>query len=477
MTRPLRLSQSVLRVCNVFSSSLVLSGLWSACVTGPDYKRPEPLPSETVLPGQFKEAAALMKPAQPADMLPRGEWWTSFKDPVLNELMPQVSHGNQSLAMAAAKFRQAQSALTQVSAARLPTLNGSAGATRGNSSAISNPVSNFNVGVAASWELDVWGRVSRNIEASGASAQAAAADLAATQWSLQAQLASSYAALRVIDAQAALLAQAVESYERSLKLTQNRYAGGVASKIDVVQAETQLHGTRAQLTDTGIQRAQLEHAIAVVIGKAPSSFSLPAQASLVLDLPLVRTGLPSQMLERRPDVAAAERRMAAANAQVGVTEAAFFPSLVLNASAGLRGPSLSDFFNLPTRVWSLGPALAMTIFDAGARKAATEGARASYDQSVASYRGVVLTALQEAEDSIATLRILERESQEQGLAVKAAEKSSELANNQYKAGLVSYLNVVSAQASELSARRTALGLQGQRYAASIALMKALGGVW
>ena len=460
------------RVC-----ALSLAFGLSACVTGPDYKRPQPLVAEAKLPEQFKEAAALMKPAQPADMKPRGEWWKAFKDPVLDGLMPQMASGNQSLALSAARYRQAQSALTQASAARLPTLNGSAGATRGNSSLISNPVSNFNLGVAASWEVDVWGRISRVVEASSASEQAAAADVVATQWSLQAQLASSYAALRVIDAQAALLAQAVQSYERSLKLTQNRYAAGVAAKVDVVQAETQLQSTRAQLTDTGIQRAQLEHAIAVLIGQAPSSFSLPSQAELVLSLPAVTAGLPGQMLERRPDVAAAERRMAAANAQIGVSEAAFFPSLMLNASAGLRAPSLSDLFSLPTRVWSLGPALALTIFDSGARKAATEGARASYDQSVASYRAVVLTALQEAEDNFAALRILEREAAEQQLAVQAAAKTSELTNNQYKAGLVSYLNVVSAQAAELSARRTALGLQGQRLAASIALMKALGGGW
>ena len=470
MTRSSRLA---LALCVAGTAAMGLS----ACVTGPDYKRPAPLSTESALPDQFREAAASMKPAQPADMLPRGDWWKAFRDPVLDGLMPQMTAGNQSLALSAAKYRQAQSALTQVSAARLPTVTSSAGATRGNSSVISNPVSNFSLGVAASWEVDVWGRVSRVIEAGSANEQAAAADLVATQWSLQAQLASSYAALRVIDAQAALLAQAVDSYERSLKLTQNRYAGGVASKIDVVQAQTQLQSTKAQYIDTGIQRAQLEHAIAVLTGKAPSSFTLPAQATLTLALPAVNAGLPSQMLERRPDVAAAERRMAAANAQIGVSEAAFYPSLTLNASAGLRGPSISDLFNLPTRVWSLGPALALTIFDSGARKAVTEQAKAGYDQSVASYRSVVLTALQEAEDNLAALRILEREAAEQRLAVEAAAKSSELANNQYKAGLVSYLNVVSAQTSELSARRTALGLEGQRYAATIALMKALGGTW
>ena len=359
----------------------------------------------------------------------------------------------------------------------LPTLGTSASGTRGNSSLISNPTSNFSLGVSASWEVDLWGRVSRNIEASGASAQAAQADVLATALSLQAQLAGSYAALRVNDAQAALLARAVTSYERSLKLTQNRYAAGVASKIDVVQAETQLLSTKAQYTDTGIQRAQLEHAIAVLLGKAPASFQLARQPVLALHLPQVEQGLASQMLERRPDVAAAERRVAAANAQIGVTEAAFFPSLVLNASAGLRSPTLGDLFAAPIRTWSLGPALAMTLFDAGARKAVTAQAQASYDQTVASYRGVVLTALQEVEDQLAALRVLAQESAEQQLAVQAAEKASELATNQYKAGLVSYLNVVTAQAAELSAQRTALGLQGQRLNATVALIKALGGGW
>lgn len=468
-----------LRAARVLGLALVaaLLGSLAACTVGKDHQVPAPLPAAAPVPEQYKEALSLMKPARPADTLPKGAWWQVFADARLDAMMHEVAQNNQNLQLAAAKYRQARAALQQVSAARLPAINGSAGATRGNSSLISNPTSNFSLGASASWEVDVWGRVSRSIEAGGATAQAAQADLMATALSLQAQLASTYAALGVVDAQAALLARAVTSYERSLKLTQNRYAAGVASRIDVVQAETQWLSTKAQYTDTGIQRAQLEHALAVLLGKAPSAFSLAPGSTRLLPLPQVAQGLPSQMLERRPDVAAAERRVAAANAQIGVTEAAFFPSLVLNASAGLRSPVLSDLFAAPIRTWSLGPALAMTLFDAGARKAVTAQAQASYDQTVASYRSVVLGALQEVEDQLAALRVLEQESAEQQLAVKAAEKASELATNQYKAGLVSYLNVVTAQTAELSAQRAALGLQGQRLSATIALIKALGGGW
>jgi NodT family efflux transporter outer membrane factor (OMF) lipoprotein len=328
----------------------------------------------------------------------------------------------------------------------------------------------------AGWEADLWGRLRRGVESSQASAQASAADLAAARLSAQAELASNYFQLRILDGQKQLLDDTVAAFQKTLDLTKNRYVAGVAAKVDVVQAETQLKSTRAQAIDLGVQRAQLEHAIAILIGKQPAEFSV-APVPLVATMPRIPAGLPSELLERRPDVAAAERRAAAANAQIGVAKAAYFPSLTLSASGGYRSASASDLFTAPSRFWSIGPALAQSIFDAGLRRAQTEQAIAAYEATVAQYRQAVLAGFQEVEDNLAALRILEEEAQVQEEAARAARESVVLTTNQYKAGIVSYVNVVTVQTTQLNNERTAVGILGRRLVAAVNLVKALGGGW
>jgi NodT family efflux transporter outer membrane factor (OMF) lipoprotein len=327
-----------------------------------------------------------------------------------------------------------------------------------------------------SWEVDLWGRVRRTVEASEASAQASVADLESAKLSAQAQLAEDYFLLRVQDTQIRLLNDTVDAYQRSLQLTRNQYAVGVAARADVAQAETQLKSTQAQAIDAGILRAQLEHAIAVLLGKAPADFSIAAEV-VTTEFPAIPTGLPSELLERRPDIAAAERRTAAANAQIGVAEAAFFPSLTLSATGGFQSSVMSELFSLPSRYWSIGSTLAQVIFDAGLRRAQTDQAIATYDENVANYRQTVLLGFQDVEDNLAALRILEQEAAVQDEAVKAARESLTITLNQYRAGTANYLAVVVAQAIALSNERTALGILGRRLAASVALIKALGGGW
>jgi NodT family efflux transporter outer membrane factor (OMF) lipoprotein len=328
----------------------------------------------------------------------------------------------------------------------------------------------------ADWELDLWGRVRRSVESNAVGAQASAADLESARLSAQAQLAQTYFQLRASDTDKRLLDDTVAALERSLQLTQNRYTAGVAAKVDVIQAQTQLRTTQAQAIDLGVQRAQLEHAIALLVGKAPSELSISAGALGALPPP-APVGLPSALLERRPDVAAAERRVAAANAQIGVAKAAYFPSLTLSASGGYQSTSLADWLTAPSRFWSIGPALAATLFDGGLRRSQTEEAIANYDATVAEYRQTVLTGLQEVEDNVAALRILEQESAVQREALDAARQSLELTLNQYKAGTVSYLNVVTAQTTALASERTAVDILGRRLVASVLLVRALGGGW
>jgi len=458
------------------TTTLLLALLLAGCAVGPDYQRPGPLASGAPLPDRFKEAAVPMQPAQPADTVERGAWWAVFRDPLLDEFMTRLHAANQDLASAEARYRQAVAARDQARAALWPNVAASSSATRsksGNGSATGT----VSVGLAAAWEVDLWGRVRRTVEAGTATMEAAAADRAAIQLSLEAQLASTYALLRVVDAQQALLDETVRAYERSLQVTNNRYAAGVASRLDVVQAEAQLQTARAQAIDIGVQRTALEHALAALIGQAPAEFSLEARPRLPLTMPAIPSVLASQVLERRPGGAAAERRMAAANAQIGVAASAYFPALTLDASGGYRGPSVSDLFTVPHQVWSLGPTLALTLFDGGARQARTEQARAAYDQTVADYRQTVLIALKETEDNLAALRLLEQEIREQQLAVTASTRAAELAFNQYKAGTVSYLGVAVLQAAALTAQRNALILQGDRATATIALINAIGGGW
>ena len=467
-----------------FTTGLVAATAFAltACTVGPDYVRPA-----ADAPQAFKEAEG-WKPAQPKDQAPRGNWWTVFGDPRLDELEAQVDVSNQNIKLAEARVREARALTQQARAAFFPAVDASASATRaggrGGSSAGSGTgvsgggVGNFyNLALDANWELDLWGRVRRNVESNEAGTQATVADLGAAKLSAQADLAQDYLLLRVQDAQINLLATTAAAYEKSLQLTKNQYAAGVVGRGDVVQAEAQYKSTQAQVLDARILRAQLEHAIAILIGKPPAEFSIVA-TSTDYAFPDIPVGMPSELLERRPDIAAAERRVAAANAQIGVAQAAFFPSLTLSATGGFAASSFANWLTLPARYWSLGPALlAQTVFDAGLRSAQKEQAVAVYDQTVATYRETVLTGFQEVEDNLAALRGLEEEAGVQDDAVKAAREAVTIVNNQYRAGTVNYIAVVVIQAGALNNERTALGIRGRRLAASVALIKALGGGW
>ncbi len=453
--------------------ALTLAG----CAAGPDYKRPE-----VEIAAAYKEAGE-WKPAQPQDDLDRGKWWGVFGDPQLDALLEQVEISNQNVLVAEAQFRRAQAVVASSRAAYFPTLDANVSVVRSRSptgviggTTAGRIITNRSASLNAGWEADLWGRLRRAVESGEAGAQESAADLAAARLSAQAELASSYFQLRILDAQRQLLEDTVAGYRKSLDLTRNRYDAGVAAKVDLVQAETQLKSTLAQAIDTGVQRAQLEHAIAILIGKAPAEFSI-APAPLAVAMPRVPIGLPSELLERRPDVAAAERRVAAANAQIGVAKAAYFPSLTLSASYGSRSADASQWFTVPSRFWSIGPALAQSIFDAGLRRAQTEQAIAAYDATVAEYRQAVLAGFQEVEDNLAALRILGEEADVQDGAVRAARESVLLTTNQYKTGIVSYVNVVTVQTTQLSNERTAMGILGRRLVAAVILVKALGGGW
>ncbi len=454
-----------------------LFALLAGCMVGPDYRRPE-----AEVPAAFKEAGD-WKLAQPRDDAKRGRWWEDFGDLQLNALIEQVEISNQNVLAAEARFRQARALVSSSRAALYPALNGSVSITRSRSptgviggTTAGRILTNRSAGLDASWEPDVWGRVRRAVESNEANALASAADLAAARLSAQAELASDYFQLRILDAQKQLIEDTVAAFQKSLDLTMNRYDAGVAAKVDVVQAQTQLKSAQADAIDLGVQRAQLEHAIAVLIGKPPAALSL-ARAPLAVSMPLIPVGLPSELLERRPDIAAAERHVAAANAQIGVAKAAYFPSLTLSASGGFRSTDAAQWFTLPSRFWSIGPALAQSIFDAGLRRAQTEQAIAAYDATVAEYRQTVLAGFQEVEDNLAALRILEEEAIVQEDVVRAARESVTLTLNQYKAGTVSFLNVAIVQTTLLNSERTAVGILGRRLVAAATLVKALGGGW
>lgn len=450
--------------------------LLASCAAGPDYVRPN-----VTTPAAYKEAGD-WKPAQPADHLERGKWWQAFGDAALDALEEQVDISNQNIKAAEARYRQAQAAVQGSRAGYYPTVTGTAGATRSHSASGSRTTgsggtyTDYSLSLNAAWEADVWGKVRRAVEAGEAGAQASAADLAAARLSARASLAQDYFQLRIADAQKTLLDQTVAAYRRSQAIVGNQYRAGVATQADVAQAETQLKSAEAQAIDVGVQRAQLEHAIALLVGKAPADFAIEP-APLAARLPEIPAGLPSALLERRPDIAGAERRMAAANAQIGVAQAAYYPSLTLSGSGGYQSSSLAHWFDLPNRFWSLGPALAETLFDGGLRRAQTAQARAAYDATVATYRQTVLGAFQEVEDNLASLRILAQEADVQDQAVQSARRSVTLTTNQYQAGTVSYLNVVTVQATALANERSAVTLLGNRLTASVQLIKALGGGW
>ncbi|WP_442782080.1 efflux transporter outer membrane subunit [Collimonas fungivorans] len=451
--------------------------LLSACAVGPDYVRPA-----TVAPAAFKEMKD-WKTATPQDQELHGKWWEIYQDPQLNALVEQVNISNQNLAQAEAQFRQAKALVDSARSSYFPTVSANVSATRSGGRSSSSSLSTGGsvnttdaLGLSASWEPDLWGRIGRTVEANQASAQASAADLQVARLSAQSTLAQNYLQLRVLDLQQGLLNDTVAAYQKSLQLTQNQYAVGVVARSDVIQAQTQLKGAQAQALDNGVSRSQLEHAIALLTGQAASTFSL-APAPLVAVLPTIPVGVPSTLLERRPDVSAAERLAAAANAQIGVAKAAYFPNLTLSASGGFQSNSFSNWLTVPNRIWSLGPALAATLFDGGARRAQSDQAIAAYDASVAVYKQAVLTSFQEVEDNLAALRILEQEAAVQAETVQFAHHALELIMNQYKAGTVNYTSVVTAQATAFNADLSALNIQNRRFAASVLLIKALGGGW
>jgi len=445
--------------------ALVLALLVAGCAIGPNYSKPD---VET--PASYKEAGEWIV-ARPDDAQPKGRWWGAFNDPVLDTLVSQVEVSNQSLKAAEARYREARAAVASARSGLFPIITDNASATRAR-----GVPNRFSVSLGANWEIDVWGRIRRLVEAARAGEEASAADLEAAKLSLQAELATNYFQLRVTDAQIDLLADTVAAFQRSYDMTQNRYRAGVAARVDVVQAETQLLSAQAQAIDLKSTRAQLEHAIAILIGRAPASFEL-GPTKFQVRIPEVPPGVPSTLLERRPDIAGAERRMAAANARIGVAEAAYFPALSLTGSAGFASSSLSHLFSAPNRFWSIGAGLAGTLLDFGARGAAVDTARAQYDEAVANYRSTVLGAFQEVEDNLAAVHWLTEESKVQQEAARAARESVVLTVNQYKAGTVSFLNVVQVQATQLNEERTTVTLLGRRLAATVALIRAIGGTW
>jgi NodT family efflux transporter outer membrane factor (OMF) lipoprotein len=450
----------------------------TGCTVGPKYQRPV-----AEVPPAYKEVGD-WKRAQPNDQSLSGNWWEIFQDTQLNALEAQVSVSNQNLKAAEAQYTQARALVRYQRANYFPTVTVDPSATRNRisnhrpASIVSNGITynDYQIPFELSYQLDVWGRVRRTVESYREQAQASAADLAAVNLSMHSQLALFYFQARTLDAEEQLLNSTVKQYEQALELIQSRFAGGIASDLEVQQAETQLETTRAQAIDVGVARAQYEHAVAVLIGKPPASFSL-APLPLTAPPPPIPVGLPSDLLERRPDIAAAERLMASANAQIGVAKSAYYPLVNLAAAGGFESGSITTLLTGPSILWSAGPSALFTLFDVGRRRAATDQAIAAYDQAVANYRQTVLTGFQQVEDNVAALRILEHEAQVQSAAVVAAEKYLALANTRYTGGVTSYLEVTTAQSAALSDEVTAVNILGRRMVAAVTLVQALGGGW
>ena len=480
-----------------FAGALVAAScaLLTACAVGPKYKRP------TIdLSAAYKEQDG-WKPSEPNDALDRGKWWEIYNDPVLDGLEEQINISNQTVLAAAASVEEARALVRQAqagfwpqisaSASRTRTVQGSAGGstivttTGGGSTVITGDGTNTNrsttstissLGISGNWEIDLWGRIRRQTESDRASLQASEAALASARLAAQAELATDYFELRAQDQLQIILNDIVAAEQQSLKITENRYRVGVAAKADVVTAQTQLLSSQAQQVNAPLQRALLEHAIAVLVGQQPANFSVTATA-LRTDVPTVPAGIPSTLLERRPDVAEAERQVAASNAQIGVAISAFFPTLDINGSDDYRGNTISHLIRSANRVWSIGPSLALTVFDAGLRRAQVAQARAAHEVTVDNYRQTVLTSLQQVEDEITTLRVLEQSAVIEEAAVKAAREAETLTLNQYKAGTVPYSSVITAQTTRLNTEETALNVLSSRLQASVAMVKALGGGW
>ena len=462
----------------------------AGCMVGPKYSRP----SAPMAPAFKEEAPAssqandAWKLAQPGDQTTRGDWWEIYEDPQLNALETQIDSANQTLKIAEANYHEARAAIRFNRSAEAPTIGVAPSISTVRDSAnqpyfppsqANNGNGDFILPVDLSWEIDLWGRIRRSVTAAKEQTQASAADMAAVQLSLQAELAYDYFELRSADAEKRLLDETVQAYSRALELTDNRFQGGAAPKSDVAQARTQLQDAQVLDTDIMVERAQYEHAIAILIGKPPASFSLAAspidlQTPAIPGIPQV---LPSALLERRPDIAASERRMAAANEQIGIAQAAYYPTLNLSALAGFQGNSALNWFNWPSRFWAVGPSLSETLFDAGRRRATRESAIATYDANVANYRQTTLTAFQQVEDNLAVLRILAGESQQQHSATAAAEETLRLFQNRYVGGVDTYLQVVTSQTTALSNERNDIDIRRRQLDASVLLIKALGGDW
>jgi NodT family efflux transporter outer membrane factor (OMF) lipoprotein len=457
---------------------LIFLFILGGCAVGPKYVRPA-----TPVPATYKESGNWIT-AQPSDEIPRGTWWEVFRDPELNSLEDQIQVSNQNLKIAEAQYQQARAMLRISRSNYFPTITGglsvaptqlSENRPLSTLSKVTN-YTDYQLPIDASYEPDVWGRVRRTVEASRSEAQASDADLATVNLSLHAELAMDYFELRGLDAQKQLLDSTVDAYQKALALTQSRFRGGIASALDVAQAQTQLDTTRAQDVDLEVARAQYEHAIAVLTGQPPAEFALPASPLNSIP-PITPPGLPSDLLQRRPDIAAAERRVEESNAEIGVARSAYFPLVMLSGEGGFESTDPSNWFSGPSVLWAVGASAAETIFDAGRRHAVTDQARAAYDQSVASYRETVLTAFQDVEDNLAALRVLADESSTQDAAVSEAERSLDLSLNLYKGGATDYLTVITAQSTALSDERAAVDISTRRMVASVLLVKALGGGW
>jgi NodT family efflux transporter outer membrane factor (OMF) lipoprotein len=436
-------------------------------------------------PESFKEVDG-WKPAQPGDQAIRGKWWEIFGDSQLNALEDELTVSNQDLKVSEARFRQARATIRFNRSAQFPTISTSPGIVNERESAnqpyfpasqANNGTGAFTLPIDVSYEVDLWGRVRRTVSASREEAQASAADLQTANLSLHAELAVDYFELRTDDAEKQLLDDTVKAYTDALTLTQSRFSGGAAPKSDVAQAQTQLDGARVQDTDVAVARAQYEHAIAILIGKPPAEFSIAFAPQTPLQLPAIPVGVPASLLERRPDIAANERRVAEANDQIGIARTAFYPSLILGASGGLTGTSIANWFNWPSRMWAVGGQMSQTIFDAGRRRAVSESATANYDGTVASYRQTTLTAFQEVEDNLATLRILETEAAQQQQAITSASESLQIFNSRYEGGIDNYLQVITAQTVLLTNQRNDIEIKRRRMDASVLLVKAIGGGW
>lgn len=467
---------------------LLASASLAACAVGPNYSRPSAPISPT-----FKEAPAGWTEATPADTLARGEWWTLFGDATLNDLAARVQVSNQNIAAAEAAYRQARASVAEARSDLFPTVSISGGATRSGSGGTSNTIVNsdgsvtttgggrrsttYRANLGGSWELDVWGRIRRTLENARANAQASEADLAAARLAAQGELAVNYFGLRAADVELALDAATVEGYRRALEIAENQYKAGIAPRSDVLQAKTQFDSATADMAGTRQVRQTYEHAIAVLVGEAPGNFTLSAVDNWTPTVPEIPAGIPSTLLQRRPDIAAAERRMAAANAQVGIQASAFFPALTLSGSYGFAGSSLGSLFNAPNAIWSYGAAAAGTLLDFGGRAAAVRGAKAGYDQTVAQYRQTVLTALQDVEDQLIATTVLNQQLALRRDASAAANTAETMVLNRYRLGQVSYVEVVTAQTSAYAARRTLIQTTSQRLSAAVALIQALGGGW